>query len=351
MKPLVSILVNNYNYGRFLAEAIDSVLNQTYPHIEIIVIDDGSTDESRQIIKSYGNKIIPILKENGGQASAFNASFSKSNGEIIVFLDSDDYLFPEAIEQVITAWKPGISKLQFRLQTVDVHKKPIGFYPGLDSEMENGDVLPILLTKGRYTTPVTSGNAFSRDVLQQILPMPESEFRICADAYLVNLVPFYGEIISLNHPLGAYRIHGKNFWSTNQIEIESLKRSVLHDLQKYQLITNKAKELEYQVPSELGFQDYTHLRPRLASLRLNPQEHPILTDKSLILSLYGIRSIFLYTDFNISKKIVLSLWFIWVGLLPLPLAKVGIERLNPKTGIRPLNWLQKKDSYKTIIQN
>ncbi len=75
-KPLVSILINNYNYGRFLSKAIDSALNQEYQNIEVIVVDDGSTDDSRKIIESYGERIKPVLKENGGQASAFNAGFS-----------------------------------------------------------------------------------------------------------------------------------------------------------------------------------------------------------------------------------------------------------------------------------
>lgn len=62
--PLVSIIINNYNYGRFLREAIDSALNQTYPHVEVIVVDDGSTDGSQEIITSYGDRVIPVLKEN-----------------------------------------------------------------------------------------------------------------------------------------------------------------------------------------------------------------------------------------------------------------------------------------------
>ncbi len=82
-KPLASILINNYNYGRFLHEAIDSALSQTYPHTEVIVVDDGSTDNSREIIASYEDQIIPVLKENGGQASALNAGFAASRGEIV----------------------------------------------------------------------------------------------------------------------------------------------------------------------------------------------------------------------------------------------------------------------------
>ncbi len=62
----VSIIINNYNYGRFLKEAIDSALNQTYSNTEVIVVDDGSTDNSHEIIAEYGKQIIPILKENRG---------------------------------------------------------------------------------------------------------------------------------------------------------------------------------------------------------------------------------------------------------------------------------------------
>ena len=83
--PLVSINVNNYNYARFLNQAIDSALNQTYPNIEVVVVDDGSQDSSQEIIGSYGNQIVPVLKENGGQASAFNEGFRVSQGEIVMF--------------------------------------------------------------------------------------------------------------------------------------------------------------------------------------------------------------------------------------------------------------------------
>src|SRR5436853_3004216 len=79
----VSIIINNYNYGRFLRDAIDSALGQGYPNTEVVVVDDGSSDDSRDIIASYGNRIIPVLKVNGGQASAFNAGFEASGGDVI----------------------------------------------------------------------------------------------------------------------------------------------------------------------------------------------------------------------------------------------------------------------------
>ena len=101
IEPLVSIIINNYNYDRFLAEAINSALNQTYRKIEVIVVDDGSTDNSRNIIASYGSRIIPVLKSNAGQASSFNEGIKVSQGKIISFLDSDDLFHPDKVEKIV----------------------------------------------------------------------------------------------------------------------------------------------------------------------------------------------------------------------------------------------------------
>ncbi|MBN1874039.1 MAG: glycosyltransferase family 2 protein, partial [Anaerolineae bacterium] len=102
--PLVSILINNYNYAEFLSAAIDSGLAQTYPNVEVVVVDDGSTDNSREVIAGYKNRIIAVLKENGGQASAFNAGVAASRGDIVCFLDSDDIFLPEKITEIVTAF-------------------------------------------------------------------------------------------------------------------------------------------------------------------------------------------------------------------------------------------------------
>src|ERR1700676_5593843 len=100
-RPLVSILINNYNYASFLGEAIESALAQTFDNFEVIVVDDGSTDSSREVIAQYGNRIVRIMKENGGQASAFNACFAASKGDIICFLDSDDLFLPEKVSSIV----------------------------------------------------------------------------------------------------------------------------------------------------------------------------------------------------------------------------------------------------------
>ena len=99
-RPLVSIVINNYNYARFLRAAIDSALSQSYASIEVLVVDDGSTDQSRAIIDSYGDRIRPVLKKNGGQASALNTGFAQCQGGIVIFLDADDILLPHATQRV-----------------------------------------------------------------------------------------------------------------------------------------------------------------------------------------------------------------------------------------------------------
>src|SRR5690349_9032182 len=117
-QPLVSIVVNNYNYGRFLNECIDSALNQRYAAVEVVVVDDGSTDESCEVIRSYGARINVVFKNNGGQGSAVNAGFAASTGSIVLFLDADDALAPDAVDRIVREWNPCAARIQYRLECV-----------------------------------------------------------------------------------------------------------------------------------------------------------------------------------------------------------------------------------------
>jgi glycosyltransferase involved in cell wall biosynthesis len=99
--PLVSIIIPCYNGERFLREAIDSCLAQTYRPVEIIVVDDGSTDGSLDILKSYGDAVIWETKSNRGPSYARNRGFDLSSGKYIQYLDADDYLLPEKLERQV----------------------------------------------------------------------------------------------------------------------------------------------------------------------------------------------------------------------------------------------------------
>jgi glycosyltransferase involved in cell wall biosynthesis len=236
---LASIIVNNYNYGRFLRDAVDSALAQTYPNKEVIVVDDGSTDESRRIIGSYNGRVVPVLKENGGQGSAVNAGFAVSHGQIVLFLDADDLLLPGAVEQAAACFRdPKIVNSHWRLWTMEESGRPgRGLMPV--SELPDGDLREKVFRSGPDTRswPPTSGNAWNRDFLEKVLPMPEQEFRIGADTYLFELAPFYGPVKALSVPLGYYRLHGRNNWSRMSFE-EKLR----HQLACYDRYTAIIKE-------------------------------------------------------------------------------------------------------------
>ena len=95
--PLVSVIIPTYNRNVYICDAIDSVLTQTYKNIEVVVVDDGSTDNTRDILFRYGSKINCIFQENAGPSAARNNGIRQSNGELIAFLDSDDVWLPEKL--------------------------------------------------------------------------------------------------------------------------------------------------------------------------------------------------------------------------------------------------------------
>ena len=96
--PLVSIITPSFNKGPYIEETLQSVRNQTYPHIEHIVIDGGSTDETLPILEKYSGDIVWISEPDKGQSDAINKGWRRSHGEIIVYLNADDTYLPDAVE-------------------------------------------------------------------------------------------------------------------------------------------------------------------------------------------------------------------------------------------------------------
>ena len=226
-KPLASIIITNYNYERFLSEAIESALNQSYQPIEVIVVDDGSTDRSRQLIADYGERVIPLLKENGGQGSAFNAGFEISQGKVICFLDADDILLPGAIESAVELLHDlNVVQVHWPLCAIDAQGKSLGkLIP--DQPLPEGDLRDAHLKGGieGYILSPTSGNAWSRHYLKQILPLPAIHYRFNADSYVAFLAPFFGRLKRIIEYQALYRIHGDNgtskcaySWQLNQYD-------------------------------------------------------------------------------------------------------------------------------------
>ncbi|MEY2832150.1 MAG: putative glycosyltransferase EpsH, partial [Cyanobacteriota bacterium] len=236
-----------------------------------------------------------------------------------------------------------LAKVHYRLDIVDSVGKSRGYSaPQGTVPLAQGKVWQMLLTTGGYTSTPTSGNALNRKALNNLFPIPD-EYKLTADDYLSYQVPFYGEVVAIDRALGVYRVHDSNQWALSTVTGDRFKRFVCHDLQNFALLTNKAQELGYQVPPDLEQRSIGRLWSRIISLRLNAQTHPVPSDRSVKLIYQGIRSLWKYSDFNLPKRIFYSLWFIWVGLMPLTLAKPAISWLYaPQHRPKLISWTTTK---------
>ena len=99
--PTVSVIIPVFNTADYLAQAIESVLNQTLQNLEIIAVDDGSTDGSPEVLKSFGDKIRIITQPNSDQGAARNRAFAQARGEFVYFMDSDDIILPQTLETCV----------------------------------------------------------------------------------------------------------------------------------------------------------------------------------------------------------------------------------------------------------
>lgn len=129
-EPLVSIVTPSFNQGKFLRRTIESVLNQTYPHVEYCVLDGGSTDESVDILRSYGDRFPWVSGPDGGQTQAINTGLANSRGDILAYLNSDDTLEPDAVAKVVAHFhrRPACDMVYGDAFYIDEHDRRTGRY-------------------------------------------------------------------------------------------------------------------------------------------------------------------------------------------------------------------------------
>jgi hypothetical protein len=237
-QPFVSVVLNNYNYGQYLEAAIGSVLSQTYTHFELIVVDDGSTDNSREIATKFADKAVLVFKENAGQASALNAGVARARGEIVCFLDSDDLWLPGKLRRVVEVFRQGprIGWVRHKLSVVNSALEPVGAqvpeFQG--SGLFQGNKYHYL---ERRATVSTSALSLRAEVCAAVFPIPGRELHegadaglaklsLDADAYVTStmhcareeggLRPCQG--FSIDEALGLYRRHaGQQFHTTADV--------------------------------------------------------------------------------------------------------------------------------------
>jgi glycosyltransferase involved in cell wall biosynthesis len=226
MKELtITVLIDTYNYGQFIGEAIESVLGQDFPadRMQILIVDDGSTDDTREQVSKYADRVEYLYKPNGGQASAFNVGIQKARGEIVALLDADDYWLPSKVRRVVEEFDRhadvGLVYHPFREFKSETGEWRDGGFNAV-SGFVPADRKKILL----YTACQTSGLSFRKRFVSELLPLNEA-MTIQADGLLAALVIFLAPVVAIPEPLAVYRIHGANLYFQGSKNIDKKRQA------------------------------------------------------------------------------------------------------------------------------
>jgi glycosyltransferase involved in cell wall biosynthesis len=222
--PLVSVIVTNYNYEKYLNECLESVLNIDYPYVQRIIVDDCSTDNSKEIIKEYEVRDFEIIlkKNNEGQLAAFYSALEIVKGAFVIFVDADDLVDPDIINAHLSVHLFGKDLVGFscvRNRQINAEGMILNNYHSdfKDEKKYLRKIKTQSLYKSFWVWSTTTAMMFRKDLLDLIKPVNFQSFRICADYYIVHFSNLIGESYLLNVPLVSYRRHGSNGFSKNLI--------------------------------------------------------------------------------------------------------------------------------------
>jgi glycosyltransferase involved in cell wall biosynthesis len=322
----VDVVIANHNYARFLPEAIESACAQTHPDVHVVVVDDGSTDGSWQVLEGYRDRVEVVLKEQGGQASALNAGLERCRGEVLLVLDADDRLRPRAAERVAAAFAagPGLSKVQFPMAIIDAEGQPTGeVKPGGHLHAPTGDQRGAeLLFPFDLPWLPGGGTGFRTEAVRRILPIPAADYsRSGADWYLVHLTALLGEAALLDDVCAEYRVHGGNAYQQDrdEIDLDHVRESIVFAGATTRSLEALAAELGLEHPRPIL--SCADLANRLVSRKLEPGRHPVASDRPLGLLAKAVRATRRRFDVSWPMKAVLVAWFALEALGPRPLAQ------------------------------
>jgi hypothetical protein len=172
----------------------------------------------------------------------------------------------------------------------------------------------------------TSGNAFPRWVLADLLPIPEAKYRVCADYYLQHLTPLFGPVVSLNDAGALYRVHGANSYepSSGHLDMHHVRQAVLYALATRPEIERVADNLGLPRPREIL--SVADLANRLMSKKLDPARHPLPADTVTGLVSKGMRAASRRFDVAVPMRLGFGAWFVLMASAPRPMAWALAER-------------------------
>lgn len=319
----VSVVVLNYNYARFLDQAIESALNQTYPSCEVVVVDNGSTDNSLEVARRYGDRIRLVRQAvNIGQGQGYNLGFEAARGEWLIWLDADDLLDADAISQCMALVTIEAAKLQFPLRLVDSAARELGGV--VPFVRHQGNVQAIIRRFGHYAGPPGSGNLYRRSAVAPYFPVPPQDWPICTDTVPFITAPFHGTVIDAGRTLGAYRLHGKNDAAAPGY-IGNFKVSMAAEVRLNTCSRDRSLALLRQrsgidVPGPFLTLP-THIRHRIISWRLAPEQHPFAKDTATSLWQLMHCSLRECPGYNALDRLMMRVWAAGVLFMPVAISQ------------------------------
>lgn len=329
---LVSVVIPNYNYQDYVGQAIDSALNLDWPRVEVIVIDDGSTDGSRAVIERYGDRITTIYQENSGQLVGCNKGLAASHGEVVIFLDSDDVLHPELVREAMAVWTPRVSKVQVQMRSIDAQGRPTGsYFPQYDIVPTPEDVRGWATRAAAYPTPPGSGNVYPRWFLEKIFPLVDT-CGTANDSYCLAAAPFLGDVVTIARPLVSYRVHGKNQGALSSLDARQFPRQMLRARQRRAYAKQVAAGEGIDLVLDAVDRSLTYLGYRLGSVVLAPQDHPLPGDSPWRVLKDINRAYFVPQGLGSKGRVAMLLWAWAVVLAPRGLSRqLILWRFAPAT--------------------
>jgi len=219
-EPLVTVIMANYNYERYVGLAVRSVIEQTYRNWELLVCDDGSTDGSVAAIRAAAGgdpRVRVFEKVNGGQASAWNAVWPHATGTVVCLLDSDDIYEHDKLARVVQAFvaRPNTGLLVHRLQVITGTGEPVQVIPFM-TRMEYGWIADRVVARGgRWRFLPTSGLCVRREVAEPLFPLDVRRFGPWAESLLFTAGPLLTPVTSIDAPLAQYRVHQRQHSGTS----------------------------------------------------------------------------------------------------------------------------------------